>query len=225
MTIEVLAIGTMTGTSMDGINVALLRLMVDKQTDAVLSFSKVHDCEIKYQPEFHLLLKAMEYVLHQVQGNEQIASEQFNLQRIQQFLQSQMAMTKDECSVNMRKMKQYLKIYCSDVKQSLYQQLVKHSTDLHAALIKTLLQETKVKAEQIHYIGYHGQTLYHQPKLLNGQPGCTIQIGDGERLALMTGCTVINHFRDNDVAHGGQGAPFAPLYHLALVQRDQRALP
>jgi len=61
-------------------------------------------------------------------------------------------------------------------------------------------------------IGFHGQTVLHAP-----ERGLTWQIGDGARLARMTGYPVVWDFRSEDVAHGGQGAPFAPLYHRALV--------
>lgn len=65
-------------------------------------------------------------------------------------------------------------------------------------------------------IGFHGQTILHQPHL-----GYTIQIGDGQLLAKLTNTQVICDFRRADVMAGGQGAPLAPLYHRALLRQAE----
>ena len=52
----------------------------------------------------------------------------------------------------------------------------------------------------------------HKPNI-----GKTWQVGDGALLAKLTGIDVVNDFRSDDVAAGGQGAPFAPVYHQALA--------
>ena len=62
-------------------------------------------------------------------------------------------------------------------------------------------------------IGFHGQTIYHAP-----EDGVSLQIGDGEYLADRLGVPVVCQFRQNDLAHGGQGAPLAPIYHQALIK-------
>ncbi|HET6305916.1 MAG TPA: anhydro-N-acetylmuramic acid kinase [Rhodopila sp.] len=61
-------------------------------------------------------------------------------------------------------------------------------------------------------IGFHGQTILHQPQCRR-----TWQIGDAEGLARRLGIPVAYDFRSADVAAGGQGAPFAPVYHAALA--------
>lgn len=62
-------------------------------------------------------------------------------------------------------------------------------------------------------IGFHGQTLAHDP----GGDG-THQVGDGAALAAAMGVPVVWDFRSDDVAMGGQGAPLAPAYHHAILR-------
>ena len=68
-------------------------------------------------------------------------------------------------------------------------------------------------------IGFHGQTLWHRP-----DQGRTCQIGDGALLARLSGIDVVCDFRSQDMREGGQGAPFAPLYHAALAADLERPL-
>lgn len=69
-------------------------------------------------------------------------------------------------------------------------------------------------------IGFHGQTVFHDP-----DRALTVQIGDGERLADALGIPVIFDLRSADVRAGGQGAPLVPVYHRAVVNHLQLALP
>ena len=62
-------------------------------------------------------------------------------------------------------------------------------------------------------IGFHGQTVFHAP-----EKRLTVQIGDGPALAARLGVPVVHDFRAADVAAGGEGAPFVPAYHRALVK-------
>jgi len=61
-------------------------------------------------------------------------------------------------------------------------------------------------------IGFHGQTILHAPEQHR-----TWQIGDAALLARLARMPVVHDFRGADVAAGGQGAPFAPLFHAALA--------
>jgi anhydro-N-acetylmuramic acid kinase len=92
--------------------------------------------------------------------------------------------------------------------------IIKQSTELHAEIVLSLLKKAGLKAQDVDLIGYHGQALYHNPA-----EGMTIQIGDGQLLANLTKIPVINDFRSEDIANGGQGAPLAPLYHQALATK------
>ncbi|MBU3032131.1 anhydro-N-acetylmuramic acid kinase [Paracoccus marinaquae] len=61
-------------------------------------------------------------------------------------------------------------------------------------------------------IGYHGQTLAHDPK---GRG--THQAGNGAALAHATGRPVVWDFRHEDVRRGGEGAPLVPFFHWACA--------
>ena len=80
-----------------------------------------------------------------------------------------------------------------------------------AHAVHALLQTANITPEQICAIGSHGQTIRHRP-----ESGFTLQIGNGARLAAMTGIDVICDFRMKDVALGGQGAPLVPAFHQAV---------
>jgi len=92
-------------------------------------------------------------------------------------------------------------------------------TSHHADAVRRLISENGVDPETIDVIGFHGHTVFHQP-----DKGITRQIGDGGRLARETGISVVSDLRTNDVFHGGQGAPFAPLYHAALSWNYEKPL-
>ena len=85
-------------------------------------------------------------------------------------------------------------------------------TEAHADVISQLFSENSLTTQDIEIIGFPGQTIRHEPALRR-----TWQIGDGRLLARLVGVDVVDDFRSADVAAGGEGAPFAPLYHGALA--------
>lgn len=90
--------------------------------------------------------------------------------------------------------------------------LVRELTEAHAAVVAGLLADAGLTPADVGVIGFHGHTLAHRP-----DQRFTLQIGDGQLLAHLTGIDVVADFRSQDVAAGGQGAPLAPLYHRALA--------
>ncbi|WP_169568775.1 anhydro-N-acetylmuramic acid kinase [Sneathiella limimaris] len=92
-------------------------------------------------------------------------------------------------------------------------EIVDEFTDLNAEAARQLLRISGIAAQDVRVVGFHGQTLFH-----DAPAGITIQVGNGDRLAELLQLDVVSDFRTNDVAAGGQGAPFAPLYHQALSQ-------
>jgi anhydro-N-acetylmuramic acid kinase len=83
---------------------------------------------------------------------------------------------------------------------------------LHARMILDCLQEWNISPDAVDCIASHGQTIYHAPKSLHGLeqfPNATLQIGDGDHIAVKTGIITLSDFRQKHIAAGGEGAPLA----------------
>ncbi len=83
-----------------------------------------------------------------------------------------------------------------------------------AAAANRLLQQAGVDRSSVRAIGSHGQTVRHRPL---ADPAFTLQLGDANRIAELTGITTVADFRRRDVAAGGHGAPLMPAFHLAML--------
>ena len=76
------------------------------------------------------------------------------------------------------------------------------------------VRRLEVDPRTVGAVGCHGQTLAHRPK-----EGVTWQLLNGALLAERVGMPVVCDFRRRDVASGGEGAPFAPLFHRFFFSR------
>ena len=96
----------------------------------------------------------------------------------------------------------------------------------HAELILSALQSWGIKPEEIDLIASHGQTVMHRPMRHGKQPNSTLQIGDGDHIALKTGIITLSDFRQKHVAAGGEGAPLAMYgdYFLFSKKGENRIL-
>lgn len=79
------------------------------------------------------------------------------------------------------------------------------------------LGDRGIAAADVMAIGSHGQTVRHRP---TGALSFTMQIGDPNRIAEISGITTVADFRRRDIAAGGQGAPLVPPFHAALLRSD-----
>ena len=82
----------------------------------------------------------------------------------------------------------------------------------YAELIIESLKDWNISPADIDLIASHGQTIYHAPKQQREADlyaNATLQIGDGDHLAMRTGIITISDFRQKHVAAGCEGAPLS----------------
>ena len=84
--------------------------------------------------------------------------------------------------------------------------------NLHGKLVLDCLEKWQISPEDIDVVASHGQTVFHAPKILHRldkYPNATLQIGDGDHIAVTTGIITLSDFRQKHCAAGGEGAPLA----------------
>jgi anhydro-N-acetylmuramic acid kinase len=156
-------IGLMSGTSMDGIDLAMLR------TDGVQAIDRGPTMFVPYEAAFRYRLQAALDTARTIKRRNERPGDLALLER----------------DITLR----------------------------HAEAVNALLEGPGAGWPAPDLIGFHGQTVLHRP-----DAGLTVQLGDGELLAAMSKRTVVYDMRENDVLHGGQGAPLVPAYHAALAR-------
>lgn len=82
-----------------------------------------------------------------------------------------------------------------------------------AKAAQELLSQEQINCADVQAIGSHGQTIAHDAM---SNPSYTAQIGCAHTIAARLRLPVVSDFRTRDIINGGQGAPFAPLYHQVL---------
>jgi anhydro-N-acetylmuramic acid kinase len=107
-----------------------------------------------------------------------------------------------------------------DARPGILREAERTVTIAHAEAVATFTAQNRILREDVDIVGFHGQTVLHRP-----QQKMTVQIGDAAALARSIHIPVMHDFRAADVAAGGQGAPFVPVYHRALAESLQREGP
>lgn len=99
---------------------------------------------------------------------------------------------------------------------------------LHADILNRFIQSQGLRASDIDLVASHGQTIYHAPVSKHGRNefgNATLQIGDGDQVAVGTGIITVSDFRQKHVAAGGEGAPLAPyLDALMFSGKDENRI-
>src|SRR5450756_802420 len=107
-----------------------------------------------------------------------------------------------------------------DARPGILREAERAVTTAHAEAVAAFTAQNRITCQDIDIVGFHGQTVLHRP-----EQKMTVQIGDAAALAKAIHIPVMHDFRAADVAAGGQGAPFVPVYHRALAQSLEREGP
>src|ERR1700716_3417298 len=107
-----------------------------------------------------------------------------------------------------------------DARPGILREAERAVTLAHAEAVAAFTAQNRITCSEIDIVGFHGQTVLHRP-----ERRLTVQIGDAAALARAIHIPVMHDFRAADVAAGGQGAPFVPVYHRALAQSLEREGP
>lgn len=96
--------------------------------------------------------------------------------------------------------------------------------DIGAAIGEAVADALKVSGTSVICVGSHGQTVWHEVDAATHQTHSTLQIGDASVIAARLGVPVASDFRVADVASGGNGAPFAPIFDDLLLRPTRRGV-
>ena len=155
------AIGLMSGTSMDGVDVSLIK------SDGFNQFTNILDEYFEYNENLHQELIELRNLIININNLKQLSSRLKDLER---------------------------KI-----------------TIFHSKIVNEISNKYQ---DQIDFVGFHGQTIFHNPELKISK-----QLGDGRLMSQLVKKKVIYDFRQEDIANKGQGAPLTPIFHNLLSKR------
>lgn len=94
----------------------------------------------------------------------------------------------------------------------------------HAVMLNETLAAWGYIPGDVDLIASHGQTVFHAPLHTHGQTiygHASLQIGDGDELAVLTGMICVSDFRQKHIAAGGEGAPLAAYGDYLLYGNDE----
>ena len=155
------AIGLMSGTSMDGVDVSLIR------SDGFNQFTNILDEYFEY--------------------NESLHQELFELRNL---------------IINTNDLEHH---------SSRLNELEREITIFHSKIVNEISNKYE---DQIDFVGFHGQTIFHSPELKISK-----QLGDGKLMSQLVKKKVIYDFRQEDMLNKGQGAPLTPIFHNLLSKK------
>ncbi|MDC1153993.1 anhydro-N-acetylmuramic acid kinase [Candidatus Pelagibacter sp.] len=155
------AIGLMSGTSMDGVDVSLIR------SDGFNQFTNILDEYFEYNESLH-----------------------------QELIESR------NLILNTNDLERH---------SSRLNELEREITVFHSKIVNEISNKYQ---DQIDFVGFHGQTIFHNPELKISK-----QLGDGRLISQLVKKKVIYDFRQEDIANKGQGAPLTPIFHNLLSKR------
>ena len=155
------AIGLMSGTSMDGVDVSLIR------SDGFNQFTNILDEYFEYNESLHQELIELRNLIININDLEQHSSRLNELER--------------------------------------------EITVFHSKIVKEISNKYE---DQIDFVGFHGQTIFHSPELKISK-----QLGDGRLMSQLVKKKVIYDFRQEDMLNKGQGAPLTPIFHNLLSKK------
>ena len=104
-------------------------------------------------------------------------------------------------------------------KQKRIIELENEFTHLNLIAINKFLKKNQINKKKIDVIGFHGQTISHNPS-----NGYSWQIGNFQELANLLNIKVVGNFRENDIKNGGQGAPLTPIFHYYLTKKIKKKI-
>ena len=155
------AIGLMSGTSMDGVDVSLIR------SDGFNQFTNILDEYFEYNESLHQELIELRNLIININDLEQHSSRLNELER--------------------------------------------EITVFHCKIVNEISNKYE---DQIDFVGFHGQTIFHSPELKISK-----QLGDGRLMSQLVKKKVIYDFRQEDMLNKGQGAPLTPIFHNLLSKK------